>query len=150
MADEPAEMARAAAPVLEALDLEVQYEGAPALAVPALAVQPGEVLAVIGPNGAGKSTLLRALALLARPTRGTVRLHGAVPATEAERLALRRRIACVFQESLLCRGSVLYNAGLACRLGPYLEQLLTKTTPWAPLETNGAEVVADKLCCVVN
>ena len=116
MADAPAEMARAAAPVLEALDLEVQYEGAPALAVPALAVQPGEVLAVIGPNGAGKSTLLRALALLARPTRGTVRLHGAVPATEAERLAWRRRMACVFQESLLCRGSVLYNARLACRL----------------------------------
>ena len=116
MADAPAEMARAAAPVLEALDLEVQYGGAPALAVPALAVQPGEVLAVIGPNGAGKSTLLRALALLARPTRGTVRLHGAVPATEAERLAWRRRMACVFQESLLCRGSVLYNARLACRL----------------------------------
>ena len=78
--------------------------------------EPGEVLAVIGPNGAGKSTLLRALALLARPTRGTVRLHGAVPATEAERLAWRRRMACVFQESLLCRGSVLYNARLACRL----------------------------------
>jgi tungstate transport system ATP-binding protein len=109
-------MARAATPVLEALDLEVQYEGAPALAVPALAVQPGEVLAVIGPNGAGKSTLLRALALLARPTRGTIRFHGATPTTEAERLAWRRRMACVFQESLLCRGSVLYNAGLACRL----------------------------------
>jgi ABC-type sulfate/molybdate transport systems ATPase subunit len=116
VADALAEMARAAAPVLEALDLEVRYEGAPALAVPALAVQPGEVLAVIGPNGAGKSTLLRALALLARPTRGTVRLHGAVAATEAERLAWRRRMACVFQESLLCRGSVLYNARLACRL----------------------------------
>ena len=35
----------------------------------------------------------RALALLTRPTRGTVRLHGAAPETEAERLAWRRRMA---------------------------------------------------------
>jgi tungstate transport system ATP-binding protein len=103
-------------PALEALDLEVRYDGAVALAVPALAVHAGEVLAVIGPNGAGKSTLLRVLALLTRPARGRVRLGGAIPETEAERLAWRRRMACVFQESLLCRGSVLYNARLAGRL----------------------------------
>jgi tungstate transport system ATP-binding protein len=84
--------------------------------VPALEVCPGEVLTVIGPNGAGKSTLLRVLALLARPGRGVVRLQGAAPASEAERLAWRRRMACVFQEPLLSRGSVLYNARLACRL----------------------------------
>ena len=104
------------APVLEATDVEVRYDGQVVLAVPALEVRPGEVLAVIGPNGAGKSTLLRVLALLMRPPRGTVRLHGAAPTSEAERLAWRRRMACVFQEPLLCRGSVLYNAGLACRL----------------------------------
>jgi tungstate transport system ATP-binding protein len=102
--------------VLEADGVEVRYDGQAVLDVPALEVLPGEVLAVIGPNGAGKSTLLRVLALLARPTRGTVRLHGAAPRTEAERLAWRRRMACVFQEPLLCRGTVLYNARLACRL----------------------------------
>jgi tungstate transport system ATP-binding protein len=104
------------APVLEAEAVEVRYDGRLVLDVPALSVEPGEVLAVIGPNGAGKSTLLHVLALLARPTRGTVRLHGAAPRTETERLAWRRRMACVFQEPLLCRGSVLYNARLACRL----------------------------------
>jgi tungstate transport system ATP-binding protein len=104
------------APVLEVMDVEVRYDGQVILAVPALEVRPGEVLAVIGPNGAGKSTLLRVLALLMRPTRGTVRLHGAAPGTEVERLVWRRRMACVFQEPLLCRGSVLYNARLACRL----------------------------------
>jgi molybdopterin-binding protein len=103
-------------PVLEATNVEVGYDGQVVLAVPALDIRPGEVLAVIGPNGAGKSTLLRVLALLMRPPRGTVRLHGTAPTSEAERLAWRRRMACVFQEPLLCRGSVLYNAGLACRL----------------------------------
>jgi tungstate transport system ATP-binding protein len=104
------------APVLEAAGVEVRYDGQVVLDMPALEVLPGEVLAVIGPNGAGKSTLLRVLALLARPTRGTVRLRGAAPRTETERLAWRRRMACVFQEPLLCRGSVLYNARLGCRL----------------------------------
>ena len=33
-----------------------------------------------------------------------MRLHGVAPTAEAERLAWRRRTACVFQEPLLCRG----------------------------------------------
>ena len=103
-------------PVLQAEAVQMRYEGRVVLDLPSLEVEPGEVLTLIGPNGAGKSTLLRVLALLARPTRGTVRVHGVAPRTGAERLAWRRRMACVFQEPLLCRGSVLYNARLACRL----------------------------------
>ncbi|MCG8454739.1 MAG: dipeptide/oligopeptide/nickel ABC transporter ATP-binding protein [Holophagales bacterium] len=36
----------------------------------------GEVTAVVGPSGSGKSTLARCLALLERPDRGEVLLHG--------------------------------------------------------------------------
>ncbi|HEX2501504.1 MAG TPA: ABC transporter ATP-binding protein [Methylomirabilota bacterium] len=104
------------ASVIAVEDIQVRYGEQTVLDVLALEVLPAEVLAVIGPNGAGKSTLLRVLALLTRPDRGTVRLHGTVPRTEVERLAWRRRMACVFQEPLLCRGSVLYNTRLACRL----------------------------------
>ena len=130
-------------PVLEAEDLEVRYDGQAVLDVPALEVVPGEVLAVIGPNGAGKSTLLRVLALLARPTRGTVRLCGAAPRNEAERLAWRRRMACVFQEPLLCRGSVLYNARLACRLrGLARAQADRRAQDW--LERLGIAALADR------
>src|SRR5262249_23196316 len=71
-----------------------------------------EVLAVIGPNGAGKSTLLRVLALLEVPARGAVRFRGAAPRTAAERLALRRRMASVFQEPLLCNATVAGNVRL--------------------------------------
>jgi heme exporter protein A len=62
-----------------------------------LAVAPGEAIALFGPNGAGKSTLLRVLATLMRPTSGTLRLFGEVPAAAA----LRRRIGVVAHQSFL-------------------------------------------------
>ena len=72
---------------------------------------------MIGPNGAGKSTLAPRAGAPRPPGPGHGRASTASsPTSEAERLAWRRRMACVFQEPLLCRGSVLYNARLACRL----------------------------------
>jgi ABC-type protease/lipase transport system fused ATPase/permease subunit len=47
------------------------------LANVALALAPGEALAVIGPSAAGKSTLARLLTGVWAPTQGTVRLDGA-------------------------------------------------------------------------
>ena len=83
--------------------------------VPALSVPAGEVLAIVGPNGAGKTTLLLHLALLERSSPGEVLFEGA--ATRGRELALRRRMAVVFQEPLLLDRSVLGNveAGLGLR-----------------------------------
>jgi tungstate transport system ATP-binding protein len=93
-------------------DVEVRRGSRRLLAVPALEIRSGEVLAVIGPNGAGKSTLLRVLNLLEPPTCGTVAFHGRVAGREAERRALRRRMAAVFQEPLLCDTTVGANVRL--------------------------------------
>jgi tungstate transport system ATP-binding protein len=80
-----------------------------------LDVREGEVLAVLGPNGAGKTTLLQLLALLERPARGEVRFDGEPVA--GRELALRRRMAAVFQDPLLLNRSVEANVavGLALR-----------------------------------
>lgn len=75
----------AAAPVLDALDLEVAG---------------GELLGVIGPNGAGKSTLLRCLAGIDAPSAGELLLDGvALSATTLEQRA--RRIAWLEQRPQL-------------------------------------------------
>jgi tungstate transport system ATP-binding protein len=66
------------------------------LDIPALDVRRGELVALVGPNGAGKSTLLQVINLL-HPHRGAITLFGR-DAAAADKTALRRRCAMVFQE----------------------------------------------------
>jgi ABC-type multidrug transport system ATPase subunit len=56
-----------------------------------LTVQPG-VFGLLGPNGAGKTTLLRALATVAPPSGGRLRLVGFDPTVTDQRRQLRRRL----------------------------------------------------------
>ncbi len=101
--------------MLEVADLQVRRDGGLVLDVPRLTVSPGETLAIIGPNGAGKSTLLLTMALLLRPTAGTIYVAGE-PATSANTLRLRRKMAMVFQEPLLLASSVAENVATGLRL----------------------------------
>jgi tungstate transport system ATP-binding protein len=98
-------------PVLSLSGIEVGYVGGFTVSVPALDVPEGEVLAVIGPNGSGKSTLLRVLGLLQSPSRGTVCFRGQ-PVSVDTGLAVRRRMAMVFQQPLLANISVEANVAL--------------------------------------
>lgn len=63
-----------------------------------LAVRRGERVAVIGPSGCGKSTLLHLVAALDRPSRGSVRVAGAVLGNPRRLAAYRRdHVGIVFQ-----------------------------------------------------
>ena len=70
---------------------------------------------MLGPNGAGKTTLLRVMGLLQTPDAGSIQFDG-IPLRPDNALAIRRRIAMVFQEPLLLNSSTYQNAALGLKL----------------------------------
>ncbi len=86
-----------AGPPIVARDLRRDFAGVPVLAGVDLTVEAGELVVLLGSNGAGKTTLLRVLAMLLRPSGGTLALFG----EDASRrpAAARRRLGHVGHES---------------------------------------------------
>ncbi|MGZ5401369.1 MAG: ATP-binding cassette domain-containing protein, partial [Nocardioides sp.] len=68
-----------------------------------LALAPG-ITGLLGPNGAGKTTMLRILATALAADDGEVQVLGEDPATPAGRVAVRRRLGYVPQETGFPRG----------------------------------------------
>lgn len=68
-----------------------------------LTVPEGSIHGIIGHSGAGKSTLVRCLAMLDRPTSGTIRIgnRDLTAASNAELREMRRRLGLVFQHANL-------------------------------------------------
>ncbi|RRD49133.1 methionine ABC transporter ATP-binding protein [Arachnia propionica] len=79
-------------------DREVRALDGVTLTVPA-----GSIHGIIGHSGAGKSTLVRCLAMLDRPTSGTISIEGRTltSASNIELRAMRRRLGVVFQHANL-------------------------------------------------
>jgi energy-coupling factor transporter ATP-binding protein EcfA2 len=67
---------RAARPYLQVRDVEVGYNGRPALKGVDLDLWPGEIVVLMGRNGSGKTTLLKSIVGLLRPWGGTIRVAG--------------------------------------------------------------------------
>jgi len=93
-----------------------RYEGTgEALRNLSLEIDKGEMVFLTGSSGAGKSTLLKLIALIERPTRGSVifdgRNIGRLPAREIP--AHRRQLGIVFQDNKLLRErSTFHNVAL--------------------------------------
>jgi tungstate transport system ATP-binding protein len=88
------------------------------LEVEHLTLTKGCIYGIIGPSGAGKSTLLRIINLLTPPEIGKLFYSGRpIPLNGTERLELQRKMALVFQQTLLFKDSVWNNVayGLKAR-----------------------------------
>jgi tungstate transport system ATP-binding protein len=116
--------------VLEIENLSLSINGREIFNVPELNLAEGDVLAVVGPNGAGKTSLLLTLSQLQKPTGGTIRYKGR-PVNNGNILALRRRMAVVFQEALLLNTSVQGNIITALRIrGVPRREAATRARKW--------------------
>jgi cell division transport system ATP-binding protein len=85
--------------------------GREALAGVTFTIQPGEFVFLTGRSGAGKSSVLKLIALLERPSRGTVTVSGQnLGKLKASRIpAFRRAIGVVFQDHKLLVDRPIYD-----------------------------------------
>jgi ATP-binding cassette subfamily B protein len=114
--------AAAAASVSDAVsidmkDVRVVAAGHEILEVGALAIAPGEHVAIVGPSGAGKSSLVGLLLGWHRPAAGTVTVDGR-PLGLAELEALRRRTVWVDPTVYLWNRSLASNLGFGLPAPP--------------------------------
>ncbi len=109
----PLDTPTAPAPLVTLRDLHLTFGQTDVLRGIDLDVHRGQAVSIIGPSGSGKSTLLRCISGLLRPQHGSVTVDGVRVdqlATEAETIALRKRIGFVFQQyNLFPHLSVLEN-----------------------------------------
>ena len=94
-----------------------------------LSVARGELAFLTGHSGAGKSTLLKLIALLERPTRGSLRVNGhevaRLPAAAVP--GYRRPIGIIFQDHrLLADRNVFENVALPLRITGMAEPQVAK------------------------
>ncbi|WP_116301005.1 ABC transporter ATP-binding protein [Alkalilimnicola ehrlichii] len=115
--------------VLEALDIETRFGEQVVHRDLTLTVRRGETLAIVGSSGSGKTVLLRELILLAKPSRGRIRLFDTdVNAlSEPELIRLRSRLGVMFQHgalftSLTVRENIDFPLREHTALGPALRR----------------------------
>lgn len=91
----------AAAPMVTAEDVTVQFGGLTAVDSVSFDIGCDEIFGIIGPNGAGKSTLINVLSGIYRPTSGRVLFEGRDIVGVKPHHAVRRGVVRTFQNSRL-------------------------------------------------
>ena len=109
--------AKADTPLVSLRDVHLSFGANQVLKGIDVEVRRGQAVSIIGPSGSGKSTILRCITGLLRPQRGSIRVGDTqVDAlrTEAELIALRKRVGFVFQQyNLFPHLTVLENLVIA-------------------------------------
>ncbi|HTW98003.1 MAG TPA: sugar ABC transporter ATP-binding protein [Acidimicrobiales bacterium] len=88
-------------PVVEALQISKRFGSTQALSNVDLTLAPGRCLGLVGRNGAGKSTMVSILSGIVAPDTGSVSFGGEPAPSLADPAAWHRRIATVYQHSMV-------------------------------------------------
>lgn len=111
-------------------NLKLMRSGRDILDIKEFILNSGDILAVVGPNGAGKSSLLQILSFLIEPDTGIIMLDGETVGN-GNRLAARRKLAVVFQESLLLDTTVQKNIEIPLRIrGISRQETAARSQEW--------------------
>ncbi len=86
-------------------------DGSPTVDVPAVAITPGQRVAILGVNGSGKSTLLKLLTGLYAPDQGRVMIDG-TDMNQIDPRDLRRHIGYLSQDIRLFAGTLRENLNM--------------------------------------
>ncbi len=145
----PADSARAVAPLLSVHDVAVSFGGIVALDGVSFDLDRGLIVGLIGPNGAGKTTLFNCLSRLYTPNSGDILFDGTSILMRSAHQIVELGIGRTFQNLALFRNlSVIDNVRIGghCRSrGDYLSDALH--LPWtrrgeALLEASSREIIA--------
>ncbi len=101
-----------------------RYDGRTALAIDDLTLPENGIIGFFGPNGSGKSTLFALLALVSRPSSGTLFFRGQDILTLD--VGQRRRIAILPQDPYLLKRTVFDNVAYGLKLRNQVEALEEK------------------------
>lgn len=111
----PTERTSAPRPAVELSKLGYEYPGRTVLDLAELSVPAGCIYGFLGPNGSGKTTLFSILATLKQPSRGSARVYGFDPVTQAA--DVRQSIGVAFQhpaidKHLTCEENLIHHGRL--------------------------------------
>jgi len=97
--------------IIEAIDVQKNFDAVEVLRGVSFALVKGETLVVMGGSGSGKTVLLRLVAGLIRPDAGQIRVFDRAieRLSEEELLPLRRRLGFVFQGAALFDSLSVYE-----------------------------------------
>ena len=105
-------------PLLTIRDLSFSYQGQGEfnLSIPYFELNPAERVALIGPNGAGKTTLLQIIALLQRPSNGSILFNSKEVQGRQEVIDYHRQTAFVPQRPVMYNRSVRDNVAIGLKI----------------------------------
>ena len=102
--------------VIETRALGKRYRSRWALTECTLSIPSGRIVGLVGPNGAGKTTFLNLVTGMLRPTTGTIKVVGSLPAASSRQLA---KVGFVAQDTPAYAGlSIADHLRLGAHLNP--------------------------------